>query len=271
MEEARHSNTGFADINGARLYYEVAGAGQPLVLIHAGIADSRMWDDQFDVFAEHYRVVRFDARGFGNSSMPAGAFSYSEDLYELLRFLEIERAYVLGVSMGGGTAIDLALAHPEIVAALIPVASALDGYAYAEDPKEAEIEAAASVGDYARANELELQLWVDGPKRSHDQVDAAMRERVRIMNLNNYTLSEQNKGERRRLDPPAITRLGDIRVPTLIIVGDYDIPDMLAIADVLEQGISESRKVVMHGVAHLPNMERPKEFNKIVVDFLSAV
>lgn len=273
MTEARQSQTGFADVNGAGIYYEIAGSGHPLVLVHAGIADSRMWDDQFDLFAQHYRVLRYDVRGFGNSSMPSGPYSYSEDLYGLLRFLEIERAHLLGVSLGGKAVIELALSHPELVSALIPVAPGVPGYEYGAELEQRVNQAltASYEGDIARAVELTLQIWVDGPNRAPDQVDPMMRERARIMIMNNFTLQSQYEGEEQVLQPPAIERLHEIHAPTLVVVGDGDVPDMLRVAELLEQRIPGARKAVMHGVAHLPNMDRPREFNQIVLDFLDSL
>src|SRR5258708_1907088 len=132
---------GFAAVDGARLYYEIMGAGHPLVLVHAGIADSRMWDDQFAAFAEHFTVVRYDIRGFGKSVMPPGVSSTYRDLHGLLRVLGIERAHVVGLSIGGGIAIDFTLQHPEMVTALVPVASGLGG----EMPSEEMVKAYAEV------------------------------------------------------------------------------------------------------------------------------
>src|SRR5579883_2263634 len=114
MSGSQAIQSGFAEVNGGRLYYEVAGQGHPLVLTHEGIADHRMYDDQFGVFAQHYRTIRYDLRGFGQSSLPTEPFVYGEDLYGLLRFLGVERAHVLGMSIGGGASIDLALSHPEM-------------------------------------------------------------------------------------------------------------------------------------------------------------
>ena len=108
--------SGYAEVGGARFYYEVAGQGDPIVFVHAGIADRRMWDAQFDVFARQYRVLRYDRRGFGNTAMVAGAFSHHRDLHALLEFLEIEAAYLVGCSQGAKTIIDFALEHPQMAA-----------------------------------------------------------------------------------------------------------------------------------------------------------
>src|SRR5258706_8221101 len=127
--------TGFAEVNGTRLYYEVAGTGHPLTLIHGGLVSRGLWDDQFDAFAQRYRVVRFDMRGFGDSgsiSAEGEKFSFEKDVHDLLQFLGIEKTYILGLSMGGAMAINFTLRYPEMVDALIPVAMGLSGFEPAE-------------------------------------------------------------------------------------------------------------------------------------------
>ncbi|HKS30741.1 MAG TPA: alpha/beta fold hydrolase [Pyrinomonadaceae bacterium] len=265
--------SGFAEIGGARLFYEQAGEGDALVLVHAGIADARMWDEQFQVFARSFRVVRYDRRGFGRTRASDGSarFSHHEDLYNLLRFLEIERAIFVGCSQGGKTVMDLTLEHAEVTRALVLVASALGGFEFKGDgPRQlAELERADEAGDVERVNELELQIWVDGPHREPHEVDARVRERVREMNRIALSAS-QSVGTEQPLEPPAIDRLGEIRVPTLVVTGDLDTPKTLAAARVLSNKISGAQSVVIHGTAHLPNMERPEEFNRHVLSFLSA-
>lgn len=124
-----HVQTGRADVNGTTLYYEVVGEGHPLTLVHGGLVDRRLWDDQFAVFAQHYRTIRYDIRGFGDSAMPThGDFTMVDDLYHLLQFLGVEKTYLMGLSLGGGSAIDFTLAHPEMIDALIPVAAGVSGF-----------------------------------------------------------------------------------------------------------------------------------------------
>ena len=191
MSDAANATSGFADIDGTRLYYETAGTGQPLVLLHAGIADSCMWNDQFTVFAQHYRVIRYDLRGFGKSDAPPESFSNSTDLYKLLQFLGIDRAALIGVSMGGSTIIDFALEHSEMVTALIPVCAGLSGYTFqGEMPpvwsdilaEDAAIEALFKQGDTeqatARSAELDMRVWFDGLERTPHDVDPAIRARA---------------------------------------------------------------------------------------------
>src|SRR5262249_38747454 len=149
---------GFAEINGARLYYEIAGGGHPLTLIHAGITDSRMWDDQFALFAEHFRVLRYDVRGFGQSDMPPGPYTMRDDLRALLQSLGIARTHLVGVSMAGSIAVDFTLDHPEMVATLIPVAAGISGRTPSDFLRGqwAAIEAAMERDGLDVANELEL-------------------------------------------------------------------------------------------------------------------
>jgi 3-oxoadipate enol-lactonase len=266
--------SGYVPATGARLYYEVAGSGHPLVLIHAGIADCRMWDEQVPVFAQHFRVIRYDTRGFGKSKTEDVEYSNRQDLHDLLKHLGVEKTYLIGASRAGGIAIDFTLDHPEMVGALIPVGSALGGLDHRPTEDEArmfrDMESAWNQKDFQRLAGLELRMWVDGPGQSDDRVDSALRERVREMILNTYS-THTTEGKPRSLDPPAAKRLADIRVPTLIIVGDLDESGVLAAADLLERGVPRARKVVMTGTAHLPSMERPAEFNRIVLDFLTGI
>ena len=270
------TTSGFANINGAQLYYEIAGEGRPLVLLHFGLGDSRFWDDQFGVFAQRYRVVRYDARGFGRSPATTGPFYLHEDLYALLRFLGIERAALVGVSMGGGTAIGFTLTHPEMVTALGPVGAGLSGFDMEPTAEELALfqqaKAAADAGDIDTANEVEVHIWVDGPNRTPEQVDPAVRERVREMNRQTVETPDYPEGEGpQQLDPPALERLGEIHAPTLVIIGDQDVSVIQSIADRLASQIPGARKAVMHDTAHAPNMERPEEFNRLVLEFLDAV
>ena len=266
--------TGFADVNGARLYYELAGTGHPVVLIHAGIADHHMWDNQFELFAQQYRVIRYDLRGLGQSAMPPGPYRHSRDLYSLLQYLTIEQAHVIGVSIGGMTAVDFTLEHPEMVTALIPVAAGISGSRPSEAAKAlfAPIDEAYDAGDLERVLAIEMDIWVVGPGRTRDAIDPALRQAVETMeraNLEREFAGEEGTVE--RLDPPAAGRLGEIQVPALVIVGDADTPDTVANADTLAEGIPGARKVVLANVAHMVPMEAPDAFNRVVLDFLGGL
>jgi pimeloyl-ACP methyl ester carboxylesterase len=175
----------FAPVPDGELYYEETGSGPAVVLGHAGIADHTMWDGQVGPFSELYRVVRYDLRGFGQSSMPETDYAPHDDLRALLAHLDIDRAAVVGVSISGGIVVDFALAYPEMLWALVPVAAGIDGYDWSTDEAlqrfGAEEKAALDAGEIDRAVELNVRLWVDGPGRTPDQVDDAIREKVRQM------------------------------------------------------------------------------------------
>jgi pimeloyl-ACP methyl ester carboxylesterase len=276
MADTGNVTTGYADINGAKLYYEVAGEGHPLVFLHAGIANLHMWDDQVRAFSDRYCVVRYDHRSFGESRAPAGQASSADDVYGMFKFLKIDKAYLVGCSMGGGMALDFTLAHPETVDALVLSGPGVSGMPDEEnDPLEAtwqEIRDAAKAGDYDKANELELRVWVDGMGRAPDQVDPAYRAKASAMNRALYDHdTEMNAVEWQPADPPAYSRLETITAPTLVIVGDRDVPDILHAVDVLAARIPNAKKVVMPNTAHLPNMEQPEEFNQILGDFLNSL
>ncbi len=261
------STTGF--FNG--LYYEVAGEGQPLVLIHGGLVHSGLWDDQFEVFAEHYCTVRYDVRGFGQSKAPASYFSHHGDLRDLLDYLGIERTYVLGLSMGGLIAIDFTLTYPTRVAALLPIAAGLSGYhATSNTALRNEMIAAYERGDMERAVELSLQAWTDGPYRTPDQVDPVVRERIRAMSIHTFGLPDVDQWLQ-HLEPPAIDRLAEIHVPTLFVVGDKDVEDILKIGDLIVANVRGAQRAVIPNTAHHLNMEQPAEFNRIVLEFLNSL
>ena len=262
------SQTGFAHLNGTQIYYEIAGSGPPLVLVHAGIADSRMWDEQFVVLAHDFTVVRYDMRGFGQTRMTAGPFAHPHDLAALLQHLNITSTALLGCSMGGRVSIDFALEFPDIATALIPVASGVSGYTFEGDQPSQWLAliAAYEQGDLAQTSEYEVQIWVDGPHRRPDQVPASIRDRVRAMNLIALATPE-DLGTEQPLDPPAISRLHDIQVPTLVIIGELDQPRILEQCACIAHAIPRAETVTLP-TAHLPSMERPDEFTQIVQGFL---
>ena len=265
------TQTGFAPINGAQIYYEVAGAGQPLILLHAGVADGRMWDNQFAEFAEYYRVVRFDWRGFGRTTMPAGQFSNHDDVAGLLDFLQMDRAIVAGISFGGKNAIDFALAYPQRVAALVLGASSIGGAKPSERIQqfwEAE-DAAIERGEWDTAVELNLQLWVDGIHRQPDEVDTTVRAKVGQMQREIFQMDIPNDVEEIGIEPVAYGRLAEITAPSLVLVGNLDLPEKVEQSAWLADQLPNAQYAVISGVAHMLNMERPAQFNQLVLDFLA--
>lgn len=270
--------TRFAGIEGASLYYEIAGEGPWLILVHAGIADRGMWDDQFPAFAAQYRVVRYDMRGFGKSVMSPGPFSHRRDLYKLLMLLGVKKAHYIGCSMGGQTVIDFALEHPEMTTSLVLVSASVSGYQFHGAPPAQVLELieARRAGDFERAADLHVQIWADGFRRGSAHADARVRERVRQMGLESLInqadfLKETGFVMEEPLTPPAMGRLDRLAVPTLVIAGDLDDENVLIEADTLAEHIPGARKEIIPGTAHLPGMEQPAEFNRLVLEFLRAL
>jgi pimeloyl-ACP methyl ester carboxylesterase len=263
--------SGFAPADDARIYFESAGAGPAVVFIHAGVSDRRMWDPQFDYFADKFHVVRYDLRGFGKSAMPDLPYSNRADLGTVLQFLGIEKAVLIGCSMGGTTAIDFTLEHPERVTALLTVGSGLSGWNEWTDEgirHWTEFMRLAKAGEIERALEMDAALWLDGPARDPARIEPAYRRRAREIHKDNFSLTRDAHTED-ELKPPAIRRLGEIKCPTLVLVGDSDTSEIVKIASRLAKEIPGARLVTVANAAHLPNLEHPDEFNAIVHEFLT--
>jgi len=262
---------GFAEVNGARIAYDVAGSGHPLLLLHAGIGDRRMWDTQIPAFAQRFTVIRCDARGFGETRKPPAPYSPVEDVVGLLENLGIVRTHLVGVSMGSQTAIEVAVIAPERVSALVAVAARAGmPVSPALRADWDRVNALFEAGDVAGAVEYELRMWIDGPDREPDAVDPTMRERVREMNAALFARDDE-EGDEIDIDPPAADRLGEITAPTLIIYGDKDIMDVRNAAGPLAEAIPGARLAVIPDAAHLPQMERPELFNEVVLNFLDGL
>ena len=253
---------------------EQAGQGSPVVLVHEGIADSRMWEPQWEAYAERFRVVRFDMRGFGQSPPAVGTFSLSGDLVELVDGLGLGPAALIGMSLGGAVAMETTIARPDLVSRLVLVGPGLRGFGMNDETKAgwAEEEAALERGDDDEAVEVNMRMWVDGPSRSPDQVDPEMRRKLGEMQRRAIELwreSGEEDGDHQSLVEDWGDRLAEIAVPTLILVGELDRPEMHAIAERLEVEIPSSRRETIAGSAHVPNMEQPDEFDRLVLEFLS--
>lgn len=261
-----------ATINDARIAYDVQGDGDPVLFIHAGVADRRMWDANVATIAEHFRAIRYDMRGFGGSSLPPGEFSNHQDAVGLLDELGVERAHVVGASFGGVVAIELALAHPDRVGRLVLGAPSIRGETPSERIRSAwdEEESLLDAGDLEAATELNLRLWVDGPHRQPNEVDPAVRESVRTMQMAAFEVPEPEGPEVDEIepDPPAITRLAELTMPTLVLCGDLDLPEKIETARKLGDKLPDPRVEIISGVAHMLNMERPEQFNDAVLRFL---
>lgn len=267
--------SGLAAIDTAQLYYDFAGTGSPFVMIHAGVADSRQWNNEFAHFQSRYRVLRYDLRGCGRSEPVAGEFSHLNDLKGLLAYLDVDQPLILmGCSMGGGLALEFALAEPSRARALILVGAGPAGLELdvPDHPLSAEAESAYNAGDLDRAAELETQIWFDGMGRTASDVDQSMRRLVYDMDRRIFELDARHLGTRLpNAAQPAAGRLGELNIPVLIIVGAHDLPYMHAAAAYMDEKLPRARKVIMADAAHLPNLDHPDEFQRIVASFLDEL
>jgi pimeloyl-ACP methyl ester carboxylesterase len=269
------TKSGFVNVDRAQIYYETAGKGVPFVMIHAGVADSRQWDNEFAFFAKNYQVIRYDMRGYGKSEPVDDEFSHMSDLVSLLNTLELQEPPVLmGCSMGGGLAMDFALIHPSRMKALIMVGSGPSGLELdvPTPAKFAEAEEAYNAGDLDLVAEIETQIWFDGTDRTPQQINQAMRKLA--YEMNRKALDYEARGLGKRLpntEIPAFDRLTDLRIPVLIIVGAHDTPYIRAAADYMIEKIPSARMARIEDAAHLPNMDHPQEFQTIVNAFLESL
>ncbi len=270
------TTSGHYDLGDGALYYEVAGAGETLVLSHAAFLDSRMFDEQWDVLAQRYRVIRYDMRGYGQSSAVQGPLCRRDDLLRLLQHLGVTRAHLVGCSNGGEIMLDLALEHPDLAASLTMVGSTPSGFELqGEAPRYLfEMMDAAQNGDVDRASELQIRIWFDGQFREPEQVNAELRAKALRMNripVERATFFIADTQPLRPLDPPAVTRLGEVRCPTLIIAGALDHPEVVRAAEVMAAGIPGAKQALFPDCGHVPSFERASLFNTTLLDFLAQV
>jgi len=260
---------GFAQVNGTRLYFETAGTGTSIILLHGHACDTRMWDDQFEVFAESYQVIRYDQRGFGQSAVPTGEpFRPIDDLKALLEHLGITRPHILGQSMGGDVAIDFVLAFPELTRTLITVGSTPSGFDLPEMGPWWE----AYVAD-ARANgpKVANKNVLSIPVIRADMAIPHVARRVEQMHLDYSGWYLLNDDPRYGPETPALQQLNRVNVPTLIVVGADDYHAFREAADLMLKKIPHAQKVVIPKAGHWANMCEPERFNAAVVDFLKTI
>jgi pimeloyl-ACP methyl ester carboxylesterase len=241
-------------------------------MLHAGVADHRQWNNEFPHFAQRYRALRYDMRGYGRSEPVTGEFSHMADLVGLMDLLGLrEPAILMGCSMGGQLAMDLAITHPERVKALIMVGSGPKGMELdVPDPALAEAaEEAYKAGDLDRVAELETRIWFDGEGRTPEKVNPAMRLLAYEMNRNALALEARGLGKRvPDSSLPAAEHLRDLKIPVLIIVGEHDTRYIQTAADYMLERLPDARKVIIQDAAHLANMDHPDDFRRIVDGFL---
>jgi pimeloyl-ACP methyl ester carboxylesterase len=260
----------------AGLAYDDEGSGPPVALVHAGIADRRMWSHLAGALAGRHRVIRHDVRGAGESLPPSGPWSHHTDLLGLLDELLISQAHLIGASMGAGIAVEAALARPGAFGSLVlvgPGGALFDGTPAVFRPIWAAEVEALDRGDIAGAVEINLRAWVDGPGRAADGVDPEVRAFVGRMQREAFELPEWDAelAPEHELEPPAARRLGELACPVLVVVGDADDPAILEVSERIAADAPRSRLVVWPGVGHMLPLERPVEFADLVSTFLGDV
>lgn len=261
------------DVDGAILAAELEGnsGGLPILFLHANVADQRMWNGQWECLASNYPLVSYDRRGFGESrTLNSTPYSNVSDLWAVMDRLEIKQAMLVGCSMGGRIAIDAALARPDRVAGLVLVSPGVSGAPSPEhgEPVKALVDAislAAARGDLDTQNELQAQLWLDGPLSPPGRVEGEARRL--FLAMNGAALRAGSPGVASE-EPSAWDRLEMVQARTLVMWGDLDLPHLQQRSQLLAHRISEAQSVVLPGTAHLPALESPQQFHKALVPFL---
>jgi pimeloyl-ACP methyl ester carboxylesterase len=260
--------------DGAVFRGEADGFGYPVVFLHSGVTDRRMWGEQMQLLAEEgYHVISYDRRSYGETTTEDVPFNHLIDLETVLDRLSIHAAIFIGSSMGGGLAIDFALEHPERTIALVLMGTAVtgaEGYEVDEEVEQLEeaFEYAKGRGNIGTANRIQAHQWLDGPYGEAGRVTGNARELFLAMNeihLNHPKLTAED------LPEPAFDNVHTITAPTLLVVGELDCSDIIAIHEDLSEEIENSFAVVLEETAHFPNLERPDLFNPILSEFLEAV
>lgn len=256
-----------ATIRDATLHYERLGAGQPMLILHDGLLDSEAWAAVAGKLAETNEVIAYDRRGYGLSAAPKAAYSNLEDLRALADALELGAVTLLACSMGGALAIDFAIRYPELVARLVLVGAVINGYPYSDHMNRRNWE---NYRPLVERGDVEtcIRAWSEDPYII-TEVNANARDsfyRLLCAHYGNIV------NDPRLIQDDAVgacARLGEIKAPTLVVVGDGDIPDVHAQAGVLERGIRGARRVIMRDCGHLPYFERPEAFMDTIRDFIA--
>jgi len=264
--------TQYADAVGTRIAYDTVGQGQDLVFLHAGIANRSMWQVQLDAFADRFRCTTFDSRGFGDSAIGQKPYSRRDDLAAVLDAVGADSATLIGCSIGAQLALDFAIEFPARVDRLVLVGVTPAGFDGEDDSMLVEMwpvaDAAIKAGDFETAGRIEARLWVDGPRRGEGSAPAWIRDKVVEWSIPINQVKDW--GDSRQLEPLAMQRLDEVTAETLVIVGAEDAEVVLAGCRATAAGIRNSQLAELAGTAHLPNMEVPDAFNRVLAGFLAS-
>jgi 3-oxoadipate enol-lactonase len=254
----------FVEVEGSKLYYEECGTGPvAVVLIHDGIAHSAVWDEVWPVFCQKFHTLRYDRRGYGRSPASTTWYSEVEDLAALLRQRKVNRAVLVGSSHGGELSIDFTLQHPALVQQLVLIGAVVSGFPYSDHFLNRGIRNSQPFdkGDVPGG----IANWVKDKYLLAPGHDAAKKRLLDMLTANPQDMTHSDYA---RPTQAALPRLREIRVPTLILVGDADIPDVHAHAGAIEAGIAGSKRVVIAETGHLMVLEKPEEFSREVIAFI---
>ncbi|MEO6015273.1 MAG: alpha/beta hydrolase [Devosia sp.] len=262
------------ELDAATLPVIEAGEGIPVVFLHAGVCDHRQWLTQIEpVAGAGYRAIAYDRRGYGNAISADEPFSHLDDLEAVLEALDIHTALFVGCSMGGGLALDFALAHPNRTAGLVLVGTAITGGGYEFSGNDEVIEAALADaeerGDPHFQNLADAHAWLDGPRSQSGRVGGSIREL--FFDMNAKALTKQPKLTQQTPPASARDRIAQVAAPTLLVAGDLDFNYILTRHEALSDELPNAFATILEGTAHLPNMERPDLFNPLLLEFLAAV
>jgi pimeloyl-ACP methyl ester carboxylesterase len=270
---------GYAEVNGTKLYYEIAGKGEPLVLIHGSFGDRRFWEFQFIELSKKYKVLRYDIRGYGKSALPDSNQLYrdTEDLKALMDFLGINKANICGLSLGSFIAIDFALAFPEKCISLIPVGPRVAGDGtdeYKTPSADSVRKIIAKTTDLAKtkdAKEATDYLWTGNHAMGRCVVSPKTREALLKMGYEYTWWRYIYPSKREYLFPMAIKKLNEIKIPTLVVSAEYDLELCKEVAAILVKEVHGAKLISIKGAGHMMNMDKPKEFNKAISEFIDKI
>jgi pimeloyl-ACP methyl ester carboxylesterase len=265
--------TGFIDVPGGSIYHEVSGSGPDVVLIHAGVANLRMWDPLIPLLADRYRVIRYDTRGFGRTETEPVEFSNRDDLIAVLDHVGADVATVVGASRGGIIALDTVIEFPNRFEGLVTVAGAVGGYQPDLDEDVSvwqEAERRWEAKEWEWLADFETKMWCDGPGQPANRVDTAVREMVHGWILSNYR-SQKEEGVPQPLQPPAAERLEEVQVPVLVVIGELDDPGTNASSRYLAESVSGAKLLEYEGAAHMLSLEHPGRFAEDLLGFLDSI
>ncbi|MCW2634126.1 MAG: putative aminoacrylate hydrolase RutD [Blastococcus sp.] len=255
---------------GARLVCDVSGEGTPVVLVHAGIADARMWDPLLPALTAVHRVIRYDLRGYGRSSLPAGTFSHADDLAAVISSFADGPVHLVGASLGGRVSLDLALARPDLVRSLTLLGAVVPGFDPDTGPPAgwADVEAADRADDVDALADAEARMWLADPDGT--RLPPGVLDLVRAMNRT--ALVNERSGVGTEPEPePVVGRLGELDLPVLVVVGSLDLADVRLTAGLLAERVRGAEHVVVDGAAHLPALEKPAEVGAVLRRFLARL